>query len=95
MDALVMPWANARAVHLLAVCRITTIGLGNGLEEKFDANDYDSLMYTQKVETIEPFSHIVSVKTWKACVGEHINIIVQTLWTQDGSLPQGLTIQNT
>ena len=59
-------------------------------------NDYDSLMYTQKVEIIEPFSsHIVFVKTGKAYVGEHINIMVQALWTQDGSLPQGLTIQNT
>ena len=47
-----------------------TIGIGNGLEEKFDANDYDSLMYTQKVESIEPFSyHIVPVKTGKAYVG--------------------------
>ena len=95
MDALATPWVNARAAHLLAVCRMMTVGIGNGLEEKFDANDYDSLMYTQKVETIEPFSsHIVPVKTG-AYVGEHINIMVQALQTQDGSLPQGLTIQNT
>ena len=53
-------------------------------------------MYTQEVKTIEPFSsHIVPVKTGKAYVGEHINIMVQALRTQDGSLPQGLTIQNT
>ena len=53
-------------------------------------------MYTQKTGTIEPFSsHIVPVKTGKAYVGEHINIMVQALWTEDGSLPQGLTIQNT
>ena len=53
-------------------------------------------MYTQKVETIEPFSsHIVLVRTWKAYVGEHINIMVQALQTQDGPLPQGLTVQNT
>ena len=59
-------------------------------------NDYDPLMYTQKVETIEPFSsHIVPVKTGKVYVGEHINIMVQALWSQDGSLPQGLTVQNT
>ena len=96
MDTLAMPWANARVAHLLSVCRMMTIGVNNGQEEKFDVNDYDSLMYTQKVETIEPFSsHIVSVKTGKAYVGEHINIMVQGLWTQDGSLPQGLTIQNT
>ena len=28
-------------------------------------------------------------------MGEHINVMVQALWTQDGSLPQGLTMQNT
>ena len=96
MDALAMPWANARVAHLLSVHRMMTIGVGNGQEEKFDVNDYDSLMYTQKVETTEPFcSHIVSVKIGKAYVGECINIMVQALWTQDGSLPQGLTIQNT
>ena len=72
------------------------MGIGNGLEENLDANDYDSLMYTLKTETIEPFSsHIVPVKTGKAYVGEHINIMVQALRTEDGSLPQGLTIQNT
>ena len=49
-----------------------------------------------KTETIEPFSsHIVPVKTGKAYVGEHINIMVHALRTEDGSLPQGLTIQNT
>ena len=53
-------------------------------------------MYTQKVETIEPFSsHIVPVKTGRAHVGECINVMVQALWTQDGSLLQGLTVQNT
>ena len=96
MDALATPWVNARVAHLLSVCRMMTIGVGNGQEEKLDVNDYDSLMYTQKAETIEPFSsHIVSVKTGKAYVGECINIMVQALWTQDGSLPQGLTMQNT
>ena len=96
MDALAMPWANARVAHLLLVHRMITIRVDNGQEEKFDVNDYDSLMYTQKAETIEPFSsHIVFVKTGKAYVGECINTVVQALQTQDGSLPQGLTIQNT
>ena len=34
MDALVMPWANARAVHLLSVHRMMPIEVGNGQEEK-------------------------------------------------------------
>ena len=96
MDALAMPWANARAAHLLPVHRMMPIEVGNGQEEKFDVNDYDLLMYTQKAETIEPFpSHIVPVKTGKVYVGEHVNAMIQALQTQDGSLPQGLTVQNT
>ena len=96
MDALAMPWANARVAHLLAVCRMMSMELGDGQEEKFDMNDNDQLMCTQKVEMIEPFSsHIVPVKTGRAYVGECINVMEQALQTQDGSLPQGLTVQNT
>ena len=96
MDALAMPWTNARVTHLLLVHRMMPMEVGNGQEEKFDMNDDDQLMYTQKVETIEPFSsHIVPVKTGRAYVGEHINVMVQALRAQDGSLPQGLTVQNT
>ena len=32
MDALAMPWANARAAHLLAVWRMTPVKFGNGQE---------------------------------------------------------------
>ena len=37
---------------------------------------------------------MVAVKVGRAYTGEHINIMVQALWTKDGSLLQGLTIQN-
>ena len=96
MDALATPWVNARAAHLPSVCRMMPIEMDNGQEEKFDVNDYDLLMYTQKAETVEPFSsHIVPVKTGKAYVGECVNAMIQALQTQDGSLPQGLTAQKT
>ena len=96
MDALAMPWANARAVHLLAVHRMMPMEVGDGQQEKFDTNDGGLLMYTQKAETLEPFSsHIIPVKTGKAYLGEHINVMVQALQTQDVTLPPCLTIQNT
>ena len=96
MDALAMPWANARVAQLLSVCRMMPMEVCDGQEEKLDTNDDDQLMYTQKVETIEPFSsHIVPMKTGKGYVGECINVMVQALWTQHGSLPQGLTVQTT
>ena len=96
MDALAMPWANARVAHLLVVCRMMPMEVGDDQEEKFDTNDSDPLMYTHKAETLEPFSsHIIPVKTGKAHLGECINVMVQDLWTQDGTLPPDLTIQNT
>ena len=70
--------------------------VGDGQKEEVDMNGYDQLMYTQNAETIEPFSsHVVPVKAGRAYMGEYINIMVQALWTQDGSLLQGLTVQNT
>ena len=53
-------------------------------------------MYTQNAETIKPFSScIVPVKAGRAHMGEHIKVMVQALWTEDSSLLQGLTVQNT
>ena len=80
MDALVMMWANARVAHLLSVHRMIPMEVGDGQKEKFDMNDDDQLMYTQNVETIEPFSScIVPVKTGRAYVSECINVMVQAL----------------
>ena len=96
MDALAMPRANARVAHLLAVHRMMPVEVGDNQEGKFNSNDDDPLMYTQTAETLEPFSsHIIPVKTGKAYLGECINIMVQALWTQDGTLPPSLTVQNT
>ena len=73
-----------------------TMEEGDGLKEELDPDSYDQLMYTQNVETIELFSsHVMPVKAGSAHTGECINITVQALWTEDGSLPQGLTVQNT
>ena len=93
MDALATLWANARVAHLLLVHRMMPMEVGDGQEEKVDTNNYDQLMYTQHAETIEPFSsRIVPVKTGRSYMGEHINVMVQALQTQDGSLLQGLTV---
>ena len=95
IDALMMPWANARVAHLLLVCRMTTLEVGDNIAEEPNPDSYDKVMITQNVETIGPFSSfVVPVKAKKAYTGECINIMVQALWTEDGSLPQGLAIQN-
>ena len=48
MDALAMPWVNARAAHLLAVRRMMPVEVGNDQEEGYDTNKDSLLMYTQK-----------------------------------------------
>ena len=96
IDALAIPWVNARVAHLLLVHRMMTVEVGDGIMEEPNPDSYDQVMFTQNVETIEPFSsNMVLVKVGRAYTGEHINIMVQALWTEDGSLPQGLTVQNT
>ena len=96
MDALAMPLANARAAHLLAVQRMTPVEVGNGKEEGYDTDEDSPLMYTQKAETLEPFSsHVIPVRTMKAYLEEYINIMVQALHVQDGTVLPGLTVQNT
>ena len=96
MDALVMPWENARVAHLLSVHRVVTMEVGDGQKEEVGTNSYDQLMYTQNVETIESLSSsVVHVKAGRAHAGECINIMVQALRTEDGSLLQSLTMQNT
>ena len=96
IDTLATPWANARFAHLLLVCRMTAVKVGDGTMEGSDSDDYDQVMFTQNVETIEAFSsHVVPVKAEKAYTRGQINIMAQALQTGDGSLPQGLTVQNT
>ena len=95
MDDLAMPWVNARAAHLLAVRRMAPVKVGNDHEEGYNTSQDGFVMHTQKVETFEPFSsHVIPVKTMEAHLGEHLNIMVQALYTQDGTLPPGLTMQN-
>ena len=91
----VMLWANARVAHLLLVCRMMTVEVGDNIAEESSPDCYDQVMFTQNVEIIEPFSfHMVPVYMGRFYTGECISIMVQAFWTEDGSLPQGLTVQN-
>ena len=63
IDALAMPWANARVAHLLSVHRMMTVEVGDGIMEEPNPDSYDQVMFTENMETIEPFSsHVVPVK---------------------------------
>ena len=96
IDALAMLWVNARVAHLMSVHRMMTMEVGDGIMEEPDPDSYDQVMFTQNVETIEPFfSCVVPVNVGRAYTGEGINIMVQALQTEDGSLSWGLTVHNT
>ena len=91
-----MSWANARVAHLLLVCKMMMVEVGDSIKEEPDLNSYDQVMFPQSAETIEPFSsHVVPVKVGRAYTGVQINIMVQALQTEDGSFPWGITVQNT
>ena len=95
VDALAMLWANAKVAHLLLVHRMVPMEVGDGQKEEVGTNSYSQLMYTLNAETIEPFlSRVAPVKAGRAHMGECINVMVQALQTEDGSLMQGLTMQN-
>ena len=47
IDALVMPWVNARVAYPLAVWR-TTATIGDGKPEESDPSDYDEIVTTKR-----------------------------------------------
>ena len=83
IDALATPWVNARVAHLLSVHRMTTVKVGDGTAEECSPDDYNQVMFTQNVETIEAFSsHIVLVKLEKTYTRGCIKVMPQALWTE-------------
>ena len=82
--------------HLLLVCRVTAIKVGDGIAEESSSDDYDQVVFTQNVETIEAFSfHVQLVRVEKAYRKGWINVMTQVFWTGHSTLPQGLTVENT
>ena len=95
MDALAMPWANARAAHLLAVWRMVPVEMEGDRKEGYDTSQEGFIMHTRKVEILEPFSsHVIPIEMKGAYLGECLNMMVQSLHVQDGTLSPGLTMQN-
>ena len=75
---------------------MTAIMVGHKFTVQPSSDDYDEVVFTQNVETIEVFSsHMVQVRVERAHTSGCINIMTQALHAEDGSLLQGLTVQNT
>ena len=75
----------------LQAVRQTAAMIEDGDPEELDSKDYDEI-----VNTIDAFSsQVIHAKMSTAHWGEGINVMTQALHIEDGSLPQGLTVQTT
>ena len=75
---------------------MAVVKVSDEIMEEPSSDDYDEVVITWNVETIEALSsHVVQVRAKRAHTGGCINIMTQALQTGDGSLPQGFMIQNT
>ena len=96
IDALAMPWVNSQVAYLLAIQQATaTVENDKVATGESDPSEYDEVVTTKDTKTIDAFSsHIIHARMGMAYTGEGINVMTQALWTEDGSLLQGLTVQN-
>ena len=78
IDALAMPWVNARVAHLLLVWRAAVTMVDDQNTERSSPYEYDEVVVTKNVETVDVFSSsVIPMKVEKAYTGEHINIMTQ------------------
>ena len=76
IDALAMSWVNARVAHLLSVHRMTAVKVGDEFMEGSSSGDYDEVVFTQNVVTIEAFSsHMVQVRVERVHTSGCINVM--------------------
>ena len=91
IDALATPWASASVAYLLAVRQATTTMEDNKVATKvLDSTEFDEVVTTKDSKMIDAFSS--RMKT--AFTSVRLNVMTQTLCAHEGSLSQGLTIQN-
>ena len=84
IDALVMPWANAKVAHLLSMHQATATVLRDQTLESANPNGYNEVVFTRNAEAIEAFSSkVISVKVEKAYTGECIKVMTQAPSTVD------------
>ena len=86
---------NSRVAHILLVWRAVATMEDDQAREESGLHGYDEVVITKNMETVDAFSsHVIPVKAEKAYMGEYINVMIQALQTEDGSLLQGLAMQN-
>ena len=95
IDALATPWVNAWVAYLLAVWWATaTVKDGKAVMGEAHHSEYDEVVTTKDTETIDAFSsHVIHVSTGRVYTGVGLKVMTQALCSEDGSLPQGQTVQ--
>ena len=70
IDALVMPWVNARVAHLLSVWKAAATMVNNQTLEGPRMEEYDEVVVTKNMETVDTFSsHVIPMKAEKGLHG--------------------------
>ena len=58
--------------------------------EESSPDEYDEVVITKNTETVDAFSScVIPVKVEKTYMEKHINVMIQAMQTEDGSLPTG------
>ena len=85
------PWMNAQVAYPLTVWWATaTVENDKVATWESDPSKYDEVVTTKDTETIDAFSsHILHARMGMAHTGEGINMMIQALYAEDG------TVQNT
>ena len=95
IDALATPWVNAQVAHLLSAQRAAAMVEDDQTAGNSNLSGYVKIVLTKNTEAIYALSSCVIIaKAGKAHTRKRIDVMTQALCTEDGSLPQGLMVQN-
>ena len=96
IDTLATPWVNALVAYLLAVRQVTAILEDDKLTIRvLDSTEYNEVVNTRGSEMIDAFlSRIIHTQMKTTFTGARLNVMTHALHAVEGSLPQGLMIQN-
>ena len=89
------PWVNTQVAHLLSVQRAAAMVEDDQTGGNSNLGGYNEIVLPKNTETINAFSsHVIIAKAGIAHIGERIDVMTQAVCVKDGSLTQGLMIQN-
>ena len=97
IDTLATPWVNTQVAYLLAVWwPIALVEDDKFATKVLDPTKFNEVVTTKDSKMIDAFlSQIIHVRMRTAFTGVKLNVMTRVLYTEEGLLPQGLTIQNT